>query len=150
MRMTILTIGKLRAGPFKDLCEMYLNRMTWSVAIEEIEGSGARSRGEQRTQETKALLARIPSGGRPIFLEPGGKMFSSPEFATWIEKLGTENQRPLFVIGGSEGIETSLWKAPSFSLSLGLATWPHLLARVMMIEQIYRAHEILAGKRYHK
>ena len=150
MRITVLAVGKLRAGPLKELWEMYRNRITWSLTLEELEGSGARNSLDQRIQETKALLARVPSGGIPIFLEPSGKMFSSPDFALWMERFGIESQRPIFLIGGSEGIETSLWKGPSFSWSLGLATWPHLLARVMMIEQLYRAHEILAGKKYHK
>lgn len=150
MKINIIAVGKLKTGPLHALYATYHQRLKWPVFLEEIEGYGTREPQTQKIRETQTLLSKIPERAVPVFLDPRGTPFSSSAFAHFLERLATTNQYPSFVIGGAEGLESSLFPQKHYSFSFGPAIWPHLLARIMLMEQLYRAQEILAGGKYHR
>ena len=97
------------------------------------------------------LLARaIPEGAALVVLDERGQMLSSPEFARKIAGWRDQARDVAFVIGGADGIDPSLRDRADLAISLGRMVWPHMLVRVMLAEQIYRATTILAGSPYHR
>ena len=101
--------------------------------------------------EAELLSAAIPKGAVLVTLDERGQLISSPKFAQKIANWRDQGTRELvFVIGGADGIDPDLRDRADFSLSLGQMVWPHMLARVMLAEQIYRATTILAGSPYHR
>ncbi len=149
MKIHILAIGKLKTGPLYTLYTLYKERLNWQIQLEEVTGITYGTAATKRQAETEMLCRKIPSQSCPVFLDSKGQAFSSTDFAEMLDQQATQNKRPCFIIGGAEGLERSLWKHPHTSLSFGPATWPHLLVRVMLMEQLYRAQEILAGRKYH-
>jgi 23S rRNA (pseudouridine1915-N3)-methyltransferase len=155
MRVQISVVGRLRASPEKQLIDDYLKRFERSgkamgfteasiVEVEDKKGGGQQA-------EAELLLKTIPKGAMIVTLDERGKLLSSPEFA---DRLGywRDNGAPCvcFVIGGADGLIKELRSQADFSLSFGKMVWPHLLARVMLCEQLYRAASILAGSPYHR
>lgn len=140
MKIALLAIGKMR-GADAELCEEYLKRMK-GVAVKEL------ATGTQRS-ENETLLKVIPGKAFVVLCDERGKDLSSAElagkFAAWQERAEL-----VFVIGGADGVTDELRKRADFVLSLGRKTWPHRLARVMLLEQIYRARQINTGHPYHR
>lgn len=138
MKIRILTAGKLRKSPLSDLCAEYLKRMHWSVTLTE-------------TAET-LTLKDLPDPAFLIALDERGESLSSSEFATHIQKW--QQRAPsntlTFAIGGADGFDNAVRTQAQFLLSFGKQTWPHMLVRVMLLEQIYRAQQIIAGHPYHR
>jgi 23S rRNA (pseudouridine1915-N3)-methyltransferase len=98
-----------------------------------------------------ALLARaLPSGALICTMDERGQLISSPDFASHMARWRDEGRDLAFVIGGADGIDPALRARADFSLSFGAMVWPHLLVRVMLAEQLYRAATILAGGPYHR
>lgn len=116
--------------------------------IELADGRG--SAGEIRRREADAFRASLPRDAFVVCLDQGGAALPSAAFAAALARWD-EAARPLaFLIGGAEGLDRPLLEAADATLSLGPQTWPHMLARVMLAEQIYRARMILAGHPYHR
>ena len=108
------------------------------------------SRGKSHAEEIKALEAAIPPGAYRIALDPTGKALTSEAFAQRLAKLRDQGGRAAaFLIGGADGLG-SLRDTAEERISLGSQTWPHLLVRVMLAEQLYRAASILTGHPYHR
>ncbi|OCX65318.1 23S rRNA (pseudouridine(1915)-N(3))-methyltransferase RlmH [Thioclava sp. SK-1] len=154
MKITILAVGRLRKGPELVMIKDYLERASktgralglGTVEIIEVEDK----RGLGMAEEAKLLERAIPSGAALVTMDERGAIISSPELA---EKLGNwrDTARDVcFVIGGADGIDPSLRNRADFAISLGKMVWPHMLVRVMLAEQIYRAGQILAGTPYHR
>ncbi|MGH6894607.1 MAG: 23S rRNA (pseudouridine(1915)-N(3))-methyltransferase RlmH [Dongiaceae bacterium] len=158
MKLRILAVGRAKRGAEATLIAEYAKRLHWPIAIEEIEEARPLSGAELKARERALLQAALEktaakASGRRILvaLDERGKVLGSRDFAArlnaWQDQGAAEI---LFVLGGADGLAPEIREQASFVLSLGQMTWPHLLARVMLVEQIYRAQQILAGHPYHR
>lgn len=151
MRLTIAAVGRTRPGPERDLFAQYARRITWPLALREVEERRRLSAPELMTREGKLLRAACPSGATLVALDRRGRVLDSAGFASRLDKWRDGGVADVaFLIGGADGHAESLLKDCAFTLSFGAMTWPHLLARAMLAEQIYRAQQILAGHPYHR
>jgi 23S rRNA (pseudouridine1915-N3)-methyltransferase len=150
MRLAILAVGRQRAGPLKDLERHYAERITFPLVIREIEEKRKLSPTEMKAREAELLLDAVPKGAVLVALDGRGTQLSSADFAKRLDTWRQSAADLAFVIGGAEGLHESVLKKTSLVLSFGAMTWPHLLARGMLLEQIYRAQQILAGHPYHR
>jgi 23S rRNA (pseudouridine1915-N3)-methyltransferase len=145
----LIAIGRARDTPEAALFARYAARMRPSLALSEIaEGRGAPA--EVKRREGEALLAALPSDAFTVALDRTGAVPDSLALAALLERwLGMG--RPLcFLIGGAEGLDAPVLRRADHVLSLGPMTWPHMLARVMLAEQLYRARSIASGHPYHR
>ncbi len=134
MRITILAVGRLRP-PYVDDVEHYLKMLGRYAPMDVVE-----------VREGDDLGRRIPDRSFVVLLDPGGRSLSSEAFAAWLEERRQAGRPLCFVIGGAFGVSLD---SADLRLSLGPMTLPHQLARVVLVEQLYRAHRILAGEPYH-
>jgi 23S rRNA (pseudouridine1915-N3)-methyltransferase len=144
-----MAIGRMGRGPEADLFERYATRLRPSLAVTELaEGRG--SAGEIKRREGEALLAGLPANSFLVALDLGAKPIDSPAFSALTTKW-LEMARPIvFAIGGAEGFDGPVLARADHILSLGVLTWPHMLVRVMLAEQLYRARAIATGHPYHR
>ncbi len=143
-RIDIIAAGKMRAGPVSDLWSEYRKRLKWPVNLIEIEGRNA-------AEEQRKLAEKIEPGAFLFALDEKGKSLRSADFATRLEKLAVEGQSHIqFLVGGADGLNESLRNKAGYLLSFGSQTWPHMLVRVMLMEQLYRARQIIDGHPYHR
>lgn len=159
MKFVVAAVGRLKAGPERDLYERYAKRLaaTGKAAglglLDTIELSESKkgSVAERKAEESASLLSRIPDNARLVVLDEKGKGFTSKEFAQMIARE-RDNGAPAmaFAIGGADGHGEAIRKAAAYRLSLGPMTLAHGLARVVLAEQIYRAVTILTGHPYHR
>ncbi|GGO59855.1 23S rRNA (pseudouridine1915-N3)-methyltransferase [Roseovarius pacificus] len=155
MRVHICAVGRLKPGPERDLIQDYLTRFDRSgralglgpVQMHEVED---RKGGGMATEA--ALLSRsLPKGALTVMLDERGKTLSSPQFSDHLAGWRDAGRGDVaFVIGGADGIAPDLRAQADFKLSFGAMVWPHMLVRVMLSEQLYRAASILAGSPYHR
>ncbi len=151
MRIEILAVGRSRDPAVDALTARYLERLPWRVTLREIELRGPTDPERRRRSEGDRLLAAIPRDACVIVLDSGGQKVTSEAFAARLEALWRQSHGLLaFVIGGAEGLDARLRTRADWVLSLGLMTWPHLLVRVMLAEQIFRAWAILGRHPYHR
>jgi 23S rRNA (pseudouridine1915-N3)-methyltransferase len=134
VRYYVVAVGKARA-PYADDLAHYQKLLSRHARVDVIE-----------VADDDAIARRIPERAFVVLLDAGGRSLSSEAFAEWVEERRQGGRDVCFVIGGPFG--TSLAGA-DFTLSLGPMTLPHLLARVVLLEQLFRAHKILAGESYH-
>ncbi len=139
----LIAAGKLRNDPLLDVFEDYKKRILWKFTLTEID---EKTQGAQIAE----IGARIKPGAALIVLDERGKSLPSREFAAKIDGWMQHHPVIQFVIGGADGLSDELRGKATMVLSLGTQTWPHMLARVMLIEQIYRAQQILANHPYHR
>jgi len=159
MQTTVLCLGKLREKHWRQAADEYLKRLSRYGRVEEIELADEPEPGEESEalsrqvmdREAARLLGRLKTGDYVIALCIDGKQWDSVEFAKHLQELPQKGcQRIVFIIGGSLGLgEAALGRADE-KMSLSKMTFPHQLARVLLLEQIYRAAKISAGERYHK
>jgi len=150
MRLVIVAVGRQRAGPLKDFERTYAERITLPLLIREVEERRKLSPAEMKTREAQLLLDTVPKGATLVALDGRGEELSSAAFAKRLDTWRQAAADLAFVIGGAEGLAESVLKQAQFVLSLGAMTWPHLLVRGMLLEQIYRAQQILSGHPYHR
>ena len=151
MRIVIAAIGRMKAGPLRALYDEYAARMTWPLTLREMEIRKTLTVDERRRQEAELLRAAVPAGARRVVLDERGATLSSEAFARRLEGWRNEGiAEAVFFIGGADGVDQTLRGEADLVLSLGLMTWPHLLVRGMLAEQLYRAQQILAGHPYHR
>ena len=150
MKIEIIAIGQLRKGPMFDaLCE-YEKRMTWPLKFI-IHESKKRDERVKKREEHEKLLSSLSSSAYVIAMDEKGKSLPSSTFSNKIKDLQNQGQSHIqFVIGGADGLSNDIRKRADLLLSFGAQTWPHMLARVMLLEQIYRCQQILAGHPYHR
>jgi 23S rRNA (pseudouridine1915-N3)-methyltransferase len=147
--MRVIAVGRSRDGPEAELFARYSVRIRPALTLTEIaDCKGAPT--EIKRREGEALLAALPDQAFAIALDLEGEMLESTTFAARLDSwLGLS--RPIrFLIGGAEGLDGQVLARANFTLSLGRMTWPHLLVRGMLAEQIYRARSIAAGHPYHR
>lgn len=155
MRLHICAVGRLRAGPERDLIKDYLTRFDRTgralglgpARIHEIDDR----KGSGMAGEAQLLERAIPAGSVIVALDERGQLLSSPKFAQKIARWRDDGRGDVaFLIGGADGLAPDLRTKADLSLSFGQMVWPHMLARVMLCEQLYRAATILAGSPYHR
>ncbi len=159
MRLLIIAVGRLKAGPERDLFDRYAKRLaetTRAVGIsgfecrEIDEGRGRRPEVRQ-AEEARAIRAAAPAGGRLVLCDQRGKSLTSAEFAAEIGAARDNGEAAYcLVLGGPDGLDQKLRAEARGAIAFGAMTWPHQLARIMAAEQIYRALTILAGHPYHR
>jgi len=155
MRVQICAVGRLRKGPERDLYDDYLTRFDRTgralalgpaklIEVEDKKGGGMPA-------EATLLQRAIPDGALVCTMDERGKVMSSPEFAKLLGGWRDQGRQDVsFVIGGADGIDPDLRTRADASLSFGKMVWPHMLVRVMLAEQLYRAASILSGGPYHR
>jgi 23S rRNA (pseudouridine1915-N3)-methyltransferase len=159
MRLIVAAVGRLKDGPERELAERYGKRARDAgrrigfrdTEVVEIRESRAQEAGKRMVEESIALLNVIPDNAAVVLLDERGDSLDS---ATLAQRLARwrDDGRPavVFVIGGADGLSPALRDKAALRLAFGAATWPHQLARVMLLEQLYRAVSILAGHPYHR
>ena len=151
MQYGLVAVGRARKGAMKDLFEDYANRLTPKLSLKEVEERRPLKGDELKRREARLLLDVLPDDAYVVALDGRGKQLSSEALAKKLQTLQDDGQRTaLFVIGGADGHDQSLLDRANFTLSLGPPTWPHMLVRVMLAEQLYRADSILKGHPYHR
>lgn len=151
MRIVIAAVGRLRRGPELELLESYRRRMRWSVTIREVEERRPLPPAERQAREAELLRAAVPEGATLAALDERGALLDSRQLAHWIAAQRDKGVGDLaFAIGGADGLDARLRDEADIKIAFGPMTWPHMLARAMLMEQIYRAQQILAGHPYHK
>jgi 23S rRNA (pseudouridine1915-N3)-methyltransferase len=134
MRISVIAVGRLRP-PFQDDVEHYRKLLAGHARVELIE-----------VREDERVPPRIPERAHLVLLASEGREFDSVEFSKWLEQRRQDGRDICFVIGGPRGLDLAQCDT---RLSLGRITLPHQLARVVLLEQLYRAHKILAREPYH-
>jgi 23S rRNA (pseudouridine1915-N3)-methyltransferase len=155
MRMTLIAVGRAKPGPVRDLYHHYAERLghgpLGGLTLKEVEERRPLSPEELKRREAELLRAALPKGARLIALDERGKTLASGDFAALLGRWRDEGLGELaFAIGGAGGLDASLREAAALTLSLGPMTWPHLLTRALLAEQLYRAQSILTGHPYHR
>lgn len=159
MRITIVCVGKLKEGFYREAVAEYAKRLSRYCKLEIIEvadertpdGASGPAAEQIREKEAGRILEKLRDGAFVCTLEIGGKRFSSEAFAGWMEKLAVNGTSHItFVIGGSLGLHESVRKRSDLALSFSDMTFPHQLMRVILTEQIYRVFCINNGTPYHK
>ena len=152
MHVHMIAIGKLTRGPEQSLIDQYKTRLPWTLNVTEIDlRKPARDVPSRKKQEAERLLAAVPHAAIIVALDERGKQLTSRAFARQIESWINEGQRDLAVlIGGPDGLDETIRQKARLVMGLGALTWPHMLVRVMLSEQIYRAWSILNGHPYHR
>lgn len=155
MRLHLCAVGRLRAGPERDMVDDYLSRLDRTGRplglgpVSEHEVEDKKNLG--MAAEAVLLSKVVPEGAALCVLDERGKTLSSPEFAATLAAWrDAGRQDAAFVIGGADGIDPALRARADLAVSLGRMVWPHMLVRVMLAEQLYRAATILAGSPYHR
>lgn len=153
MHITIISVGKVKSGPTKDMSDDYSSRFSKAgpplgfrsiKLIEVASGGGLDAEGDR-------IIAKVPSGAKTIRLDEFGAQYTSKAFAKHLAKVRDQGTPELcFLIGGAEGYSQAVRDAYPDTMALGPQTWPHRLVKVMVIEQLYRAASILGGSPYHK
>ncbi len=145
-------MGKLKTGCWQEATAHYLNLLRkWRpVEYMEVRDGGASLETPARIRkESTALLERMDARDTVIALADTGRMFTSPQFATFLRNMDEKGDRPAFVIGGPYGLDENIMRRSGTLLSLSPMTWPHELARVLLLEQLFRAESILRNFPYH-
>jgi 23S rRNA (pseudouridine1915-N3)-methyltransferase len=150
MRVTICAVGRLKAGAERDLIDKYAKRIQWPLDIVEVDERRKLSPAELKSREGELIAAALPDGAIRVALDERGKTLPSTAFSDKIGNWRDQGRDIAFMIGGAGGLAPALRDNADMVLSFGTATWPHMLARVMLVEQVYRAQEILAGHPYHR
>lgn len=156
VKITVVAVGKLKERFWADACAEYVKRLSAYASIKMAEipdRDPAKTGGEEagRALEGKAILAAIPERSHVVLLDIGGKERSSEEIASHLNDLMLRGESSItFVIGGSCGVSSEVRARADERLSFGRITLPHNLARVVLLEQVYRAFKIMRGEPYHK
>ncbi|MDJ1157550.1 23S rRNA (pseudouridine(1915)-N(3))-methyltransferase RlmH [Chelatococcus sp. SYSU_G07232] len=158
MRLVVVSVGRLKAGPERSLVERYVERAAplarslglGALDLVEIPESRARRDAERKAEEAAAILARLGAGPVVVFDERGAALSSeavAARFGAWRDAGETALH---LVVGGPDGLDEAVRRRATLVLSFGAMTLPHQLVRALVVEQLYRAMTILAGHPYHR
>jgi 23S rRNA (pseudouridine1915-N3)-methyltransferase len=159
MRLVVISIGRLKQGPERELAERYRERFDnigrklgfRRLDIHEIPESRARDPATRIAEEAAAISAAIPDKSALVALDERGDNLDSAAFARHLGRWRDDQvANTIFAIGGADGLSPDLRRKAKLAIAFGSATWPHQMVRVMLLEQIYRAATILSGHPYHR
>lgn len=149
MKTLVLAIGKLR-GAEAEACAEYLKRLAGEVTVREMAAPKALPAAETQKAEAELLLQAVPPKSFVVLLDERGKDLTSRELAAQFAAWRDRGNELAFIIGGADGVTDKVRDRADFTLGFGRLTWPHRLARVMLLEQLYRIRQINAGHPYHR
>ena len=151
MNLTIIAVGRIKKGPERSLWDIYAKRLRWSLSLIEVEAKNVIGIEQIKKKKADLLLAKVPKTSVIVALDQNGLVASSAEFAKKIGECQNNGINNLvLVVGGSDGLDSTVLDKAQMIISMGQMTWPHKLARVMLLEQLYRAQCILNNHPYHK
>lgn len=159
MRLAIAAVGRLKAGPERDLARRYLERAAQigrGIGLDppdtiELDESRARRPDDRKREEAAALEAAIDPRYAVVALDETGKALTSEAFSSFVGRRRDDGAWGVaFVIGGADGLDRGFAAKAEMKLAFGAMTWPHQIVRVLLAEQLYRAGAILAGHPYHR
>lgn len=159
MKITIITVGKIKEKYLRDAIAEYVKRLSKYCKLDIIEVQDEKTPDHAsevvddsiRSKEAERILKYMKEDAFIVTLEIGGKMLSSEELADKIEKLGVQGtSHIMFIIGGSIGLGKAVLERSNLALSFSKMTFPHQLMRVILLEQIYRSYRIINKEPYHK
>jgi 23S rRNA (pseudouridine1915-N3)-methyltransferase len=151
MRITVAAAGRFKRDPTQALFDTYRTRCRWPIDLREVTARKAGDPAAVQAEEARQLLAAVPPSAALVALDARGQALSSDGFARWLADRRDGGSRDVaFAIGGADGLTDAVRGRGDLVLSFGAMTWPHMLVRVMLAEQIYRAQCILDGHPYHR
>jgi len=158
VKVTVVAVGRLKAGPERELLDRYRDRahragrqLGLTFDAREIPEGSARSAEGRKAEEAAAILAAVPTGSVLVALDERGKALDSRGFADRLAAWRDAGAKELAVaIGGADGLGPSVIDRADLRLAFGAMTWPHQLVRILLAEQLYRAVTILTGHPYHR
>jgi len=156
MRITVVAVGKLKERFWADACAEYLKRLkayarVTVTEVADVDPGRAGGVAAARAKEGEAILAALPEAAHVVLMAIEGKQRSSEGLSRRLDELALSGRSDIaFVIGGSDGVSSAVYDRADETLSFGLVTLPHNLARVVLLEQVYRAFKISRGEPYHK
>lgn len=151
MDIIIACIGHMKPSPELDLLSKYIKQTRWNIVVREFEDKKPGSVEERKKREGALLLSAVPAAAKIVVMDERGKLLSSEKFAKRLGDWQDESvPAVVFLIGGADGHSEEIRQKADLILAFGEMTWPHMLARVMLAEQIYRAKTILDGHPYHR
>ena len=151
MRIQFVAVGRMKNGPERALFEHYANRLTFPFAVREVEEKRKLSAPELKIREGELLLAELPEDAIVVALDQKGTALPSAIFAQKVRGWRDTGVKTLaFVVGGADGLDHPVIQRANLLLSLGPLTWPHMLVRALLAEQVYRAQCIISGHPYHR
>jgi len=159
MQISVFAIGRMKKGAAQELSQHYFDRLAKIapsigcnfISLKEMTESKALNCEQRKQQEGEKLLEMVTGTTALVLLDEKGKDFSSPQFADWLaNKRDTGSKALLFALGGPDGHGNQVRARADFLWSLGRATWPHQIARILLAEQLYLAATILLDHPYHR
>lgn len=151
MEIIVAAVGRAKSGPEREICDEYARRLAMPVKLKEVEERRRLPADERTASEGKKLLDALPAKGFVVVLDRAGRVLSSDDLARKIGQWMDAGHSSLaFVVGGADGLDGAVLDRADFKLSLGALTLPHLLARAVLMEQLYRAQCIRTDHPYHK
>ncbi|THF50221.1 23S rRNA (pseudouridine(1915)-N(3))-methyltransferase RlmH [Allorhizobium terrae] len=159
MRIGIIAVGRLKAGPEKDLVSRYLDRFSKAgpasgldfSRVTELNESRASNAATRKREEAVQIEKALPDNALVVALDERGKSWNSEEFAAFVGDHKDRGRRDMvLIIGGADGLDPELRDRADLTLNLGKMTWPHQVVRILLAEQLYRAVTILSGHPYHR
>ncbi|HMQ01972.1 MAG TPA: 23S rRNA (pseudouridine(1915)-N(3))-methyltransferase RlmH [Candidatus Doudnabacteria bacterium] len=155
LKITIICVGKLKEQAYQQLDKEFRKRLSPFMKLKIIELPEEPYRAKDdldriRQMESEAIQKNIPANSLVILLKENGTIKDSKEFAQSLERLGSLGQEIVFVIGSGVGLHPVLNEQANYVYSLSKLTFPHNLARIVLLEQLYRATTLMLGKKYHK
>jgi 23S rRNA (pseudouridine1915-N3)-methyltransferase len=151
MRTLILAVGRFRTGPERALYEAYAKRLHPPPELIEVDERRKLDTARRVAREAELLLKHVPDRAFVFALDASGRTLSSEALAERMRRLRDAGApAACFVIGGADGLGKPVLDVAGMALSLGPMTWPHMLVRTLVVEQLYRAEAILSGHPYHR
>lgn len=151
MRLTLIAVGRAKRSPEQDLFQLYAKRLKPPLGLIEVEEKRPLSGPELMAREAELILDKVPDGAVLVALDERGRAMASRPFAEKMAELrDTGTRDTVFVIGGADGLDPAVRDRAAIVLGFGPQTWPHMLVRAMLAEQLYRAQTIQAGHPYHR
>lgn len=138
-----ITVGKLKNDPLLDVFEGYKKRLTCKFTLHELEA-------HTQAEANNLILDKLSNTAAIVVMDERGKSVGSRDFAAKMDKWFVSHGHVQFVIGGADGLSDDIRGRATFLMSFGAQTWPHMMARVMLMEQVYRAQQITARHPYHR
>ena len=149
-KIDVIVVGKVKKGPWRDLIDDYVTRTKWPLNVIEVESKYTDPKAQQ-DHEQRLILEKLDTDSFVIVLDERGDGLRSLDFSQTLQKIrDTGSDKLTFLIGGAEGFTDDIRNKANMLLSFGQQTWPHVMVRVMLLEQIYRAQQIIAGHPYHR
>ncbi len=150
MNINIVSIGQFKNSEYKPIFFNYISKLPWEVKLTELKPYKHKNQQLRKEKDSDKLIEKVNENQIIISLDKSGNTITSEEFTQLITQQKQDNKNISFLIGGADGISASCLKKSNIIISFGKMTWPHLLARLLLAEQLYRASSIISNHPYHR